>query len=121
MAESRFSTWVDILGAGWEVDAEAEVCAVCGASCATADSRAGGVRSDGVPRCWLVAGLPTRPFSGSGRWLMAWNEVDATAGDILAAGVAARDAGLDPPFLDPGTAAWDDEETSSEAGCAMTI
>lgn len=51
---------------------------------------------------------------------MAWNPVDATAGDIRAAGVAARDAGLEPPFLDPGAAAWD-EGTSSEAGCAMTI
>lgn len=51
---------------------------------------------------------------------MAWNEVDAAAGDTLAAGVAARDTGLDPPFLDPDSAAWD-EETSSKAGCAMTI
>lgn len=51
---------------------------------------------------------------------MAWNPVDATVGDNLAAGVAARDAGFEPPFLDPGAAAWD-EETSSEAGCAMTI
>lgn len=51
---------------------------------------------------------------------MAWKEVGATAGDALAVGVGARDAGLEPPFLDPGAAAWD-EETSSEAGCAMTI
>lgn len=103
--------------------AGAVVCAGCGALCATAASLRG-VRSDELPRCcWpgAAAGLSSRAFSETARELTAWNEMGAAgAGDILDAGVAARDAGLEGPFeLSTGAAAWTVETTSSAAGCAM--
>lgn len=84
------------------LDADAVVAAgCCGAPCAFTSDEA-------------AAGASSCAFSGT-----ACDDVDAAAdGDNLAAGVTAREAGLDTPSED---AAWGIEATSSEAGCSCAI